>query len=282
MEALPPGCGVSPRARVATLLGLAALLGPAALFCGAAQAHDFWIEPTTFRPGRGETVAVGLRVGEQLVGDPVLRTDSLIERFVVRQGGRDVEIGGIEGADPAGWFVAGGEGAVLAYESRPSPVELPAPRFEAYLRRYGLEWVSAARARDGERQEPGRERFSRCAKALLAGSRPSATASRPLGLRYEIVPVGDPSFSASFRGRVLYEGEPVRGALVTAVRRGDPRVRLQTRSDAAGAFSFALPRPGVWMIASVLMREAPFYSAADWESFWASLTFELRPRGARP
>src|SRR5688572_590645 len=166
----------------------AALLGASALFCGAARAHDFWIEPTTFRPARGATVALSLRVGEQLVGDPVLRSESMIERFVVRQGGRDVEVGGIEGADPAGWFVADGGGAVVAYESRPSPVELPAPRFEAYLRRYGLEWVNAARARDSERDEPGRERFSRCAKAILAGPRPSGAASRPLGLRYEIVP----------------------------------------------------------------------------------------------
>lgn len=267
---------MSSRARVVALLGLAALLG------AAARAHDFWIEPATFRPARGATVAVALRVGDHFVGDPVLRSDSMIERFVVRQGGRDVEVSGVEGGDPAGWFAADGGGAVVAYESRPSPVELPAPRFEEYLRRYGLEWVSAARARDGERDEPGRERFSRCAKALLAGARPAGAASRPLGLRYEIVPTGDPSFSASFHGRVLYEGEPVSGALVTAVLRGDPYQHVQARSDAAGRFAFPLRRPGVWLVTSVHMVEAPFYSPADWESFWASLTFELRPRAERP
>ncbi len=259
----------------------AALFGAAALLGAGAHAHDFWIEPTNFRPARGATVAVSLRVGEQFVGDPVLRTESTIERFVVRQGGQDAEMSGVEGADPAGWFVADGNGAVVAYESRPSPVELPAARFEEYLRRYGLDWVSAARAREGERDEPGRERFSRCAKALLAGPHASGAASRPLGLRYEIVPTGDPSFSSSFRGRVLYEGEPVSGALVTAVLRDDPYHGVRTRSDATGAFAFPLRRPGMWLITSVLMREAPFYSAADWESFWASLTFELRPRPAR-
>lgn len=266
------GCdGVSRSARAAAVLALAALAGIA----GAARAHDFWLEPSTFRPPPGSTAAVRLRVGEQFLGDPVLRSDAAIERFVVRQDGRETKVGGIEGGDPAGWFIVGGGAAVIAYASKPTFVELPAPRFEAYLRRYGLEATIAARARNGERNEPGREIFSRQAKAILAGARPSPGASRPLGLRYEIVPVGDPSFTpTAFHGRVLYEGEPVAGALVTALLRGDPRIRLTTRSDAAGAFAFALPRTGVWLVESVRMVKASFFSRADWESLWASLTFE--------
>jgi uncharacterized GH25 family protein len=250
---------------------------------GAARAHDFWIEPSTFRPSPGTSVAVVLRVGEQFLGDPVQRSGSAIERFVVRQDGGETEIGGVEGGDPAGWFRATGGGAVIAYESKPTAIELPAARFETYLRRYGLESIIAARARSGDSKEPGREQFSRQAKAILAGPRPAAAASRPVGLRYEIMPVGDPSFSAGiFHGRLLYEGEPVAGALVQALLSGDPRLRLKTRSDAAGAFVFTLPRAGVWLVESVLMVEAPFFSHADWESLWASLTFENGRQSGRP
>ena len=266
------GHGVRRRALASGLLALAVLAA------GAASAHDFWLEPSTFRPPPGGNVAVRLRVGEQFLGDPVLRAASAIERFVVRQDGREADVGGIEGGDPAGWFVVGDGAAVVAYASRPTFVELPAPRFEAYLRQHGLEAAVAARAKEHESDEPGREIFSRQAKAILAGSRPSPAASRPLGLRYEIVPVGDPSFTpAAFHGRLLYEGEPVSGALVTALLRGDPRMRLTTRSDAAGAFAFALPRAGVWLVESVHMVEAPFFSRADWESLWASVTFETLP-----
>ena len=274
MEALSPGRRLLSRQAIAAgLLALATLPG------GAARAHDFWIEPSTFRPAPGASVAVGLRVGEQFLGDPVLRAGAAIERFVVRQDGREAEIAGVDGGDPAGWFAASGGGAVIAYESRPTPIELPAPRFEAYLRRYGLESILAARAKSGDRGKPGREQFSRQAKAILAGARPAAAASRPVGLRYEIVPVGDPSFGVgAFHGRLLYEGEPAAGALVTALLQGDPRLRLQTRSDAAGAFAFTLPRQGVWLVESVLMVKAPFFSHADWESLWASLTFESRRR----
>jgi hypothetical protein len=54
----------------------------------------------------------------------------------------------------------------------------------------------------------------------------------------------------------------------------DPSVWLSARSDSRGAFSFMLPRAGVWLIKSVHMVRAWFFSDADWDSFWASLTFE--------
>lgn len=267
---------MSRGALAAGLLVLAALPGVAAL------AHDFWLDPSTFRPAAGATVAVGLRVGEDFLGDPVLRASSSIERFVVREGGRESNVVGVEGGDPAGWFRTREGAAVVAYASRPAPVELPPERFEAYLRRQGLEWVIAVRESDGERGNPGREQFIRQAKAILAGARPAPVASRPVGLRYEIVPVGDPSFTSGVvRGRVLYEGEPAAGALVTALLRGDPKLRLTTRSDSVGAFSFALPRPGVWLVESVWMVEAPLFSRVDWQSFWASLTFETLPARQR-
>ncbi len=38
-----------------------------------AQAHDFWIEPSTFHPAPGAMVSVGLRVGQNFIGDPVPR-----------------------------------------------------------------------------------------------------------------------------------------------------------------------------------------------------------------
>ena len=35
-------------------------------------AHDMWIDPTTFSPASGQIVGVRLRVGQDLLGDPVL------------------------------------------------------------------------------------------------------------------------------------------------------------------------------------------------------------------
>jgi uncharacterized GH25 family protein len=250
------------------------------LFAGASQAHDFWIEPSTFHPSHGETVSIGLRVGQDYLGDPVPRMSVLIERFTVRQKGREAEIDGIDRSDPAGFFTAdAGATAVVAYASNPSHVDLPAAKFEDYLRLYGLERIIAVRARRGERQKAGSENFVRCAKALLTGARPSLAATQPAGLPYEIVPASDPTSGPTaghvpFRGRVLYQRTPLAGALVVALFRDDPTVRLTARSGADGTFTFALPKPGVWLVKSVHMVDAPSGSGAEWESFWGSLTFD--------
>ena len=43
-----------------------------------------------------------------------------------------------------------------------------------------------------------------------------------------------------------------------------------------GRVRFKLPRTGMWMIKAVHMIEAPAGADADWVSYWASLTFEIR------
>ena len=105
--------------------------------------------------------------------------------------------------------------------------------------------------------------------------------SKPLGLAYEIVPDADPTRRlAPFRGRIFYDGKPLAGALVVALLHNEPKVRLQARSDAQGAFSLTLPKPGVWLIKSVHMVRAGWFASEDWDSAWASLTFEAP--GPRP
>ena len=267
--------------RFATLVSKAAVRPvalAAALLLGAGDlhAHDFWIEPSTFHPVPGSTVAVGLRVGQNFVGDPVPRIPGSIEQFVVRQDGTEKPVNGVQNVDPAGWLFADGQStAVIVYCSTGSFVELPAEKFEDYLRQEGLERIIDSRARRRQGDRPGRERFYRYAKALLAGERPSAAVTQPLGLTYEIIPDNDPTARLDrFGGRVLYEGKPLAGALVVAMPQKDPSARLTTRSNAQGAFSFELPRPGVWLVKSVHMVRASFFSDADWDSLWASLTFE--------
>ncbi len=258
--------------RIVIGIGLAAVLAAA----GPLHAHDLWIEPSTFHPREGEMVTVGLRVGQNFVGDPVPRFSRMIEQFAVRQGGVEQEISGIENTDPAGWLRADGAStAMIVYRSEPSYIELPAGKFEDYLRLEGLDRIIDMRTERGERAKPGHEYFSRYAKALLTGERSSPAVTQPLGLTFEIVPDVDPTTGAApLRGRVLYRGKPLAGALVVALWRDDPSLRMTLRSDAQGAFTFVLPRAGVWLVKSVHMVRSWFFSRADWDSLWASLTFE--------
>ena len=78
--------------------------------------------------------------------------------------------------------------------------------------------------------------------------------------------------------RLLYEGKPLAGALVMALQRGRPGAVASVRSDSKGRATLKLDRPGLWLIKAVHMIPAPADAGADWESFWASLTFTLPAR----
>jgi uncharacterized GH25 family protein len=256
---------------------VAAMVAPV----GAAGAHDFWLQPSTFHPKTGTTVSVGLRVGQDFIGDPVPYQSKMAGQFFVIQEETRQAISGTENFAPAGDLRASGRTtAVIGYSTSGSLVDLPADRFEAYLKQHGLDQVIAERRRRGESDKPGRERFYRYAKALLSGPRSSPAATLPVGFAYEIVPDEDPTVRfGAFKGHVLYRGEPAAAVLIEALLHDDPSVRLSVRADARGGFSLVLPRGGVWLVKSVHMTRAGFFSSvADWESSWASLTFDMPVR----
>lgn len=242
-----------------------------------ACAHDFWIEPSTFHPAPGATLSVGLRVGQDFIGDPVPRLSASIATFSVRQNGKDEDVSGSDRINPAGFLRADGDAtAIISYASTGAYIELPPKEFENYLRLYRLDDIIASRAERGERDKVGRERFYRYAKALLTGLEPSVTVTKPLGLKYEIVPDDDPTSRLEpFHGRVLYDGKPLANAPVVALLYGQLAVHLETHSDVHGAITLQLPCAGVWLIKSVHIVRAPFYASEDWDSLWASLTFEV-------
>src|SRR5262249_25513160 len=64
---------------------------------------------------------------------------------------------------------------------------------------------------------------------------------------------------------------------VMALNRDSPDQILKARSDASGHASFTLDKPGDWLVKAVHMIPARPGKNTDWESFWASVTFELGP-----
>lgn len=243
-------------------------------------AHDFWIEPSHFRPEVGSTVRVGLRVGDHFRGQPVPRRPSRIARFFLSHRG-EIPIPGLAGADPAGVVqLQGTAGQWLAYEGKASRLQLAAGKFESYLRQEGLEAISHLRARRGETETGVSELFFRHAKALLCPPGARADAPAPLGLTLELVPEIDlcrasPGDEVPFR--VQFQGRPLPGALVVALPRRAPEKPLTARSGAHGKVLLRLGRPGAYLVKVVHMTPAPPQSGADWQSFWASLTFAILP-----
>ena len=105
-----------------------------------------------------------------------------------------------------------------------------------------------------------------------------AQSDRMIGLPLELVAERNP-YALGPREelpvRLLYQNQPLAGALVVAVNRLNPGQILKARSDAEGRVKFVLPVSGLWLIKAVHMIPAPDQTKADWASVWASLTFEL-------
>ena len=243
-------------------------------------AHDMWIDPTTFVPEPGTIVGLRLRVGENLLGDPLPRDPALINEFVFEDGSGRKPVVGRDGTDPAGLLRAATPGLiVVGYRSNPSTIEQTPEKFNQYLKEEGLDTVAALRARRKETGVTTREMFSRCAKSLvLAGPASAGQGDRLLGLPLEIVAERNPyviAIGQELPFRLTYENRPLPGALVVAINRLNPAEKLRARTDNDGRVRFTLPRGGMWLIKAVHMVPAPAGANAEWASYWASLTFGL-------
>ena len=244
------------------------------------SAHDFWIEPSTFRPEVGSSLAVRLFVGEHFSGKPFPRDPSHFQRFVMVGPEGEVPVVGLSGRQPAGHVRVERPGLhVIGYRSHRRFINLDGLKFESYLREEGLEKISSLRAREGQTQAEAREAYSRCSKSLVAvGKSDAAGKDLRLGFTLELVAEKNPPLLQERRElpvRLFYKGKPLQGALVVAVSQKDPAKKLTSRSDEKGNALFFLPGDGVWLIKAVHMVPAAGDVGADWESFWASLTFEL-------
>jgi hypothetical protein len=225
-----------------------------------------------------------------------MRNPMRIEKFII-VGGDGVErpVAGQDGADPAGLARFDAPGLhIVGYRSRHALSELPAEKFESYLREEGLESIIELRNARGQREAPGLELYSRCAKSLIAvGDDAAKGRDRAIGFRLELVTERNPYAlqpGEDLPVRLLFEGKPLAGALVEASPLEGKLTHLTARTDSHGRAVFKIPaeRPGAWLLSSVHMVEAPSPHAdspqsaephpdprADWESLWASLTFEI-------
>jgi hypothetical protein len=278
-------CGASqgvcqhPANRKPVLLLAAILLTAGAEAC----AHDFWIEPQNFRPAPGAQVPLRLYVGQDFKGDSVIYLPGRIERYAVVGPDGERTIEGVPGDDPAGTLRPARAGLhIVVYRGASESVSFDtSDEFERYLDKEGLERVR--RLSDyGKRtsRRPIRELYSRCAKSLL-GAGDAHGADRALGLRLELVAEKNPyacDHGNVIPVRLLYEGKPLAGALIVAFNKAAPADKLRLRSDADGRVQLRLSRTGVWLVTAVHLLPAARFAPAEWESLWASLSFELPAR----
>jgi uncharacterized GH25 family protein len=252
------------------------LIGAFLFMTGTAAAHDFWIEPQAFRPKPGTAVGLNLFVGQDFKGDSVPYFPQKFERYVVAGPAGTQAVPGVLGDEPAGTITPAAPGLyVIGLHTKPDSVSFDtAEEFEQYLSKEGLEYNLALHQRRHKAGKKIGETYFRCAKSLIAAGTAGDGADRILGFPLELVAETSPYRNPALRLRLLYEGKPLAGALVIAFNKAEPLAKLRARTDDNGRVEFNLPRSGIWLVTSVHMIPASFFSGYDWQSLWASLTFE--------
>lgn len=262
------------------------LLACAALLCTAAvaSAHDFWVQPLMFTAAPGAAVPFTIQVGH---GTFRQRWGAAIERIVrfddIGPTGRVDRRAVLQppGGPQDGTLMFATPGThVIVLETNLAASELPSIRFNDYAKVEGLTLALAQRDRLKLTDSPGRELYSRRAKALVQvgpvnAAQPQVT--RPVGLTLEIVPQRNPYALAPgelLPVEILYQGKPLAGALVKLNNLDFDARPIETHmTDASGRTAFNPPRRGKWQLNVIWTRPLSGNVKADFETVFSSLTF---------
>ena len=253
----------------------------------SAGAHDFWVQPAdywlkpqvassvTFQVGHGpfqqrSPIPISRITRFEAFGPDGTATDL---RGALHVGGNSSD-GTITLAKPGAYVV------VLETDNR-AQSHLPAIRFNDYLKVEGLAPALEQRERLHQTDRDGSENYSRRAKSIVQVGPADASSQRqvtlPLGLPLEIIPEANPYAQPQPRTlpvRVIYEGDPLEGALVKLTHLEDDANPLETHlTDRMGRAIFVMPTEGSWLLNVIWTKPLPRSRETDFETIFSSLSF---------
>ena len=258
---------------------VAALAALCLLQAAPARAHEFWIEPEIFRPAPGAKVPVRLVVGQYFKGNSMPYLTEHFPGFYYADARGTENVRSVLGDDPAATLAVRAPGRLwIVLRSGYFDLTYDKPgEFDAFLAYEGLAHLVPP-GQSGK--VPVTETYVRYAKSLLMAGKPGQASApdRAFGLPLELVAETDPYSGATgeFKVKLLYRGAALPGTLVTAFNKAVPDKRLaEVRTDSSGRAQLALDRKGIWLLNAVHLIPASKKGGAQWETLWASLTFEI-------
>jgi uncharacterized GH25 family protein len=257
----------------------------------SAQAHDLFLRLDTYFLPPNSSAVVRLLNG----------TFQKSEGLVARERMRDISVRAPDLrrpiADSVKWrnqgettimdLQTGGPGTyVVGISTNPKEISLKAADFNDYLAHDGLPDILAARRKSDELNFDVRERYSKHVRAIFqVGDVLSDDYKSPLGYPVEIIPQQNP-YSLK-RGQILrvfcsLEGQPLVNQFVIAGwEDANGKIHTnETRTNTSGVAQFKLSDTGKWFVKFIYMQPIA-EQGLNYESKWASLTFELRGKRKR-
>lgn len=255
-------------------------------------AHDSWLVAGKNTSAADEPVRLAFVTGEVFpISEQAAKPDRVAE-WIVAQGGQKRKVDGysVEKEELAASVKFDRPGVhVVGIAMQASYIELSGKDFTEYLEDENATAALAAHRR-GPGDQPGREFYTKFAKTFVevAGGASQKNFNQPIGHKLEIIPLSNPcgwKVGDNVKVRVLRDGQPASGLRISSGHEGfDKHTYVEhATTDIDGAARFTLSRPGLWFFRTHTIhtiREQPAYAPpdapkADWESFWASMTFRV-------
>lgn len=281
------------RRRARAVIGL----GPILLPVLSVSAHDSWVIPKDYQMAAPGVVRAAFVTGDRFpAGEAATKPERVLE-WTAQIGHSKSAVADykIEGAELVAQVTLRATGThIVAVALALQPIEMEAAKFEEYLAEEHATQALELRKAMGESGKPGRERYVKYAKTFVRVGLPGPgnDYAIPVGHRLEIVPQSDPLQWATgdqVAVKVLFDGRPAPHVWVSS---GGEASRPHTydhavETDKEGLARLPIEQKGqCFLRAHVIRRMArgdptgrpilPTSSMdADWESFWASMTFRV-------
>ncbi len=260
-----------------------------ALLVGAATtlaAHDLFIKLESFFVRPGTAIKAPVLNGTFSLSENSIARSRVADLSLVSPAGRvRLDTAAVDASRDTTFLAlrtAGPGTYVVGLSTRPNAIALSGPEFTGYLEEEALTSVIAERRKSGTAADSARERYSKHVKAVFqVGDTRTDGYATALGYPAEIVPLENPytlRHGGSLRVRCLVDGRPAAGLAVLAGGRrpdGSRLERLELASDEQGIVSLPLAARGLWYVKFIHMARVND-PEVDYESKWATLTFEVR------
>ena len=266
-----------------------------------ARAHTMFLKLESFFLEPNSTNVVALLNGDFDLSENVITRDRMLDVSIVGPDGT-VHPPTSAWRDTAmfHWHADSVDTALLTFDTgspgtyqigvstAPTVFTLTAQEFNDYLVHDGVVDAIAEREAAGKTNDEATERYSKHVKAIVqVGDARSGEWSGELGYPVEFIPLQNPyelSVGDELEVRFLRAGEPVADQIVYANHEfnhehadtGGHVVAVTTRTDGDGVATIPLSGGGRWYIRSIHMVETTSEPDVDYESNWATLTFQIR------
>ncbi len=241
------------------------------LIISSLYGHDLYLMPQKFRPAAGEAILISAHTGdsfpfsEQPV-DPARLTSLPSGEWRMLGKATHTTIPVQAGSQYFGVF------------TKSRFLEMEPEKFISYLKEEGLRTqLETYKTMTGK----SREMYAKFAKTYVVAGQPTGNFAKPLGLKIEIIPLVDPSGikpGKELPVQLLFDGKPIADIQMEIATSRDPRTKsvltIAGRTNAEGKLNIQVPTSGKIRLHAVAMNQVKA-ETHDWESYWASLTFEV-------